>query len=272
MDEVILGKIEEHWLEWVSLPFAFLISVLAYLGVFFNVDDWTNRVWSTGEYVLLAVPFALLFLGYLAWCIIHQYNEKKKAAAQQEEELSDEEKATLQKKNKGRTIWIVSVACLVTVGMVICLVFALAADRTMKDGKYVVWSEKYHVSLSPEVTHSYYLVGDPVQAKGEELTDYTGRSVLELDFEKDGTFTVSYNGKLLGAVEGENGVGYHEPGTEKIKTLWELEEVEPGVYFIRNVQENTYLKWFEAKNNWTTHPNIVEENRGQYLIRLEPVK
>jgi len=115
-------------------------------------------------------------------------------------------------------------------------------------------------------------VGDPVQAKGEELTDYTGRSVLELDFEKDGTFTVSYNGKLLGDVEGENGVGYHEPGTEKIKTLWELEEVEPGVYFIRNVQENTYLKWFEAKNNWTTHPNIVEENRGQYLIRLEPVK
>lgn len=108
-------------------------------------------------------------------------------------------------------------------------------------------------------------MGDKVQAKGTQLTDYTSRCVVELDFEKDGTFAILIDGKKLGAEPGQNGVGYREQCTSD---TWMLEEVSEGVYYIKNIGNGTYLKWFEAKDNWTTHPNIVDDNREQYLMCL----
>ena len=267
MDEVIVEKIEENWLEWISLPFTFLIMALAYVGLVLNVDSWFGILLTVGGYLLLAVPFLLLFVGYLLWCILHQRKLKKTPAVQEEADPEEQKKA--EKAAKSKSVWVTTCAILTAVAMLIVFLLLLANDKSLKDGKYVIWAEKYHVSMSPEVTHEFYLVGDAVRAKGDELTDYTARSVLELDFEKDGTFTITHEGKLLGVVPKKNGIGYREECTS---TLWELEEVEPGVYYIRNVEENTYLKWFEAKTNWTTHPNIVDDNRSQYLMRLEFVK
>jgi hypothetical protein len=126
--------------------------------------------------------------------------------------------------------------------------------------KHITFNEPYEY---------FYLAGDKVQAKGSELTDYTGHSVVELDFNRDGTFYILIEGKKLGCVPGKNGVGYRDDCT---CTEWKLEEVEEGVYYIKNTANNTYLKWFDMQENWTTHPNIVDDNRSQYLLRLTPAE
>lgn len=271
MDELIFGKIEEHWLDWVSLPFAFVISVLSYFAIVLNLDEWLGIELMIEGYLMLAAPFLLLFLGYLTWCIIHQHHIKKNPPA--EEELPDEEKEKIQKKNKARNIWIVSGACALTLVLVAAIAVGLATDKTLHDGKYVIWVERYHMSLTPEVVNDYYLKGDEVLSEGTKLKHYTARSVVELDFEKDGTFTITHNGQKLGVVPNKKtGVGYGDKFTNCIWELVPVEEAEEGAYYIRNTQENTYLTWLVDKTDWTTHDYMSEKKIGQYIMRLKRVK
>jgi hypothetical protein len=258
----LVESIKKRWLKWDSLPFVFAILLIFYVTLASELNDLNGVLVSGMNYLLLALPFIAAFVIYFIWCVIHYISEKKKTG-----DASDSAEEVATSKTSKKTMLIIGSVLTVIAVVVAVLVFSRSSG--MKDGKYIIWSEEYHMALSPEVVNKYYLAGDKVQAKGDALTDYTARCVLELDFEKDGTFAIIIDGKKLGAEPGQNGVGYREQCTSD---TWVLEEAGDGVYYIKNVENNTYLKWFEAKKNWTTHPNIVDENKDQYSICLTPAK
>lgn len=254
------GKVSENWLKWISLPFAFLADVALYVFAATELNDLPNVVMGGREYLLLAIPFVLLLVIYTVCCFVHWRREKQAQA--QPEEATEQERP----KPKNSIWWIFGGCALALVILFFILVFSFQSG--FQDGRYVIWAEQYHVALSPEVHKSYYLEGDAVQAKGDELTDYPKRCVVELDFNNDGTFTITYGGQMLGVEPEKNGVGY---GGKCTSVLWELVEIGENIYYIRNVGDNTYLKWYEAQENWTSHPNIVEDNKEQYQLHLSRV-
>lgn len=259
-----LNKVSENWLKWISLPFAFLLDVSLYVFAASELNDLPNVVLGGREYLLLAIPFLLLLIAYVVCCCVH--NSKKKREESQQEENPQEQKPKASGRKKA--VWVILSGCFLAVTISV-LVLMFSAPGGFQDGNYVIWAQQYHVALSPQVHKSYYLEGDPIQAMGDKLTDYPQRCVLQLDFKGDGTFTISCNGELLGVAPGKNGVGY---GGQCSCIRWELVEAEENVYYIRNVSENTYLKWYDAQGNWTSHPNIVEDNKEQYLLHLDRVE
>ena len=262
MEELMKG-IKENWLKWGSVPYVFAMLLMFYMGIATEVNDLPGVNFRGSSYLLLALPFLAVFVGYTIWCAVNSRGGKKKEATQ---EVTGETEAP-QKKVKDPIVPIIGIFLAVVSRVVAVLTFS--SNSAPQDGKYVIWADEYHVSLTPVVVNKYYLAGDKVQAKGSELTDYTGHSVVELDFNRDGTFYILIEGKKLGCVPGKNGVGYRDDCT---CTEWKLEEVEEGVYYIKNTANNTYLKWFDMQENWTTHPNIVDDNRSQYLLRLTPAE
>lgn len=259
-----LNKISENWLKWTSLPFAFALDISFYVFTASELNDLPNVELRGREYLLLAIPFLLLLLGYVVGCCVHNAKHRKKMP-QQEAAPAEKSKATRSKK----ILWLVFSGCFLAVAILTFVLMFTPNSEGFRDGNYVIWADEYAVALSPEVHKSYYLEGDPVEAEDGQLTDYPKRCVVVLDFQEDGTFTIAHNEKLLGVTPGKNGVGYGGEGTS---ILWDLEELDDGVYYIHNVDEDTYLKWYEAQQNWTSHPNIVDENKQQYRLRLERVK
>ncbi|MBQ7969272.1 MAG: hypothetical protein IJ292_05565 [Clostridia bacterium] len=262
MDNLI-ENIKKNWLKWESLPFVFAIILMFYIGIASEVNDWTGINMGGKEYFLLSIPFLVLFLLYVVWCVIHITKEKKNATAVE----CTEEQAKSKKTKK--TIWLVSGVCAAVLAIALLILFLISGNNGAdRDGKYVIWADEYHIALTPEVHKSYYLSGCAVGVKGGKLTDYPKQCVFELDFKDDDTFTITCNGKFLGVTPDKNGVGYSASCTS---ITWELEEVEEGLYYIRNVDENTYLKWYDPMQNWTTHHEISDEYQSQYLLRLEKV-
>ena len=93
-------------------------------------------------------------------------------------------------------------------------------------------------------------------------------SILTLKFNEDDTFTIAYNGKLLGVVHGEKtGVNFLSEDSEY--TVWKLVDAENGAYYLQNVNEGTYLKWFNGPKNWTSGTDNTASK--EYLIQLERV-
>lgn len=261
MDSLIAG-IKNNWLKWESAPFVFAIITMFYVGIASEVNDWTGIDIGGKEYLLLSLPFVLLFLVYLVCCGVHTSRAKKAVAEGEGEGLQPSKK-----NNHKKTIWLITGICLAVLAVFV-LILLLISGSGHRDGKYVIWADEYHVALSPEVHNSYYLEGKEVNIRGDKLADYPKETVFELDFKDDETFTISANGKLLGVTPGKNGVGYSKEST---CVLWKLEEQDDGVYYVLNVDDNTYLKWYEHLQNWTTHPNIVDKNEDQYLMRLERI-
>lgn len=260
MDNLI-ESIKKNWLKWESVPFVFAIITMFYVSIASEVNDWTGIDIGGSEYLLIAIPFMALFLVYLICCMVHIKKEKTKAASNAVANGATENKSTK------RVIWLVTGICAAAIAVFV-LILLLISGSGHKDGKYLIWADKYHIAVSPEVHNSYYLEGKEVSVRGDKLADYSEDCVLELDFNEEETFTISINGKLLGVVPGKNGVGYSSANTA---VLWQLEEQKDGTYYIRNVDENTYLKWFDNQNNWTSHPNITTKNEEQYIMRLERV-
>ncbi len=252
----IFDKINDNWREWKSVPYAFLALTGLYVWISLKAD-----VMQTPERLLfLALVFLGIFLAYTFVCAIHVHCEKAKEA----EESADAAKAV---KNPAKIRLFVAGIC-VSVMIVIISSYLLIASIADKDGKYVIWADDYRIAMTHNVHKSYYLSGESVIVRSEKLEDYSRDSVFELDFKGNDTFTIAYGDKLLGVTPGQNGVGYSKACTS---TLWKLEEVEDGVYYILNVDEDTYLKWYDHLQNWTTHRSITEDNRSQYLICIEKV-
>ena len=166
---------------------------------------------------------------------------------------------------KGKLLAVV--AALAVIAGVATAVLLLTGGH--KDGKYVVWNPAYSMALADEEVHGYYLAGEEVQSKGDELTGYTRKCVWTLDFNRDNTFTMGRDGVLLGVKPGYNGIGL---GGDYTATVWELSEADDGLYHICNVETGYYLEWYAAKNNWNIHNDITETNREQFLLRLEAAK
>lgn len=261
MDSLI-ENIRKYWLKWESLPFVFAIILMFYIGIASEVNDWTGIDMGPREYLLLALPFIILFLLYVAWCAIHIAKEKKNASAEGSEELTKNGKTK-------KTLWLVTGVCLAVLAIALLILLLISGKNGgTRDGKYVIWADEYNIAMTPEVHKSYYLLGSAVGVKEGKLTDYPKQCVFEIDFKDDDTFTIIYNDKFLGITPGKNGVGYAASCTS---ITWELEEVEEGLYYIRNVEEDSYLKWYDPMQNWTTHPDIPEEYLEQYLLRIEKV-
>ena len=253
----IFDKIKDNWREWQSIPYAFFSLAGLYAWLAFKVDV----LQTPATLIFLALIFLGAFLIYTFLCAIHENDEKTKSA--------DESQTTEGKNRKPVKPNIFVVGICISVLLIIISSCMLFFNVTDKDGKYVIWADKYNIALTHNVHKSYYLSGDPVVVHSGKLEDYSRDSVFELDFRNNGTFTISYGNKLLGVTPGKNGVGYSKACTS---ILWKLEKVEDGVYYIVNVDEDVYLKWYDHLQNWTTHPNIMEKNKGQYLLCLEKVK
>lgn len=255
MDNLI-DRIKDNWLEWKSLPYAFVILVMAFLAF----AGLPNLLSDAIGYLYLGLIFAGIFIIYVLFCAIHVSRMKKAGAAASNEAFE------MGHKNKLSAWMAVVIGCVVLAVTIFLIVFA--ANKDDRDGKYVIWADNYHIALTPEVHKDYYLLGTRISVLGEKLNDYPKQCVFELDFEKDDTFTIKYNDKLLGVQPGQNGIGYADFCTS---TSWKLKEVQDSVYYIINSDENVYLKWYDDMQNWTTHPDIIEGYEDQYLLCLEKV-
>ncbi|MBR5314604.1 MAG: hypothetical protein IKU45_04220, partial [Clostridia bacterium] len=201
MDNLI-DNIKKNWLKWESLPFVFAIVLMFYIGIASEVNDWTGIVMGAKEYLLLGIPFLVLFLVYFVCCIVHMAKEKKKAVVECTE-------AEMKKHKTGKTILLVTGVCLAALAVALLILVLISGTSSDKrDGKYVIWADEYHIALTPEVYKNYYLSGMAVGVKGDKLSDYSKQCVFEIDFKDDDTFTITYNDKFLGVTPGKNGVGY----------------------------------------------------------------
>ena len=238
----VFDKIRDNWREWKSVPYAFLSLAAIYIWIALRAD----KIQNIEDLLLLALVFVGILLVYVFVCALHTSKTNTKHS---------------------KTPLFVTGIC-ISVVIVIISSYLLVADITNKDGRYVIWADEYHIAMTNNVHKSYYLTGEQVTVRGQKLEDYSRDCVFELDFNKDGTFTISHGDKVFGVTPGHNGVGYSDSCTS---TLWKLEQAEDNVYYIVNVDEGTYLKWFADLNNWTTHPNITEDNKDQYLLCIEKV-
>ena len=257
----IFDKINANWREWKSIPYAFSGLTALYLTLAFKF----NALKNSESFLFLALLFLGILLTYTFVCALHVNFEKEKSASVASEEEKEE---TNKPVKSGKTRLYIAGIC-VSLLIVIISSYLLIMSATDKDGKYVIWADEYHVALTHNVHKSYYLSGDEVVVRGEKLEDYPRDSIFYLDFKSGDTFTIAYGDKLLGVTPGQNGVGYSDACTS---VLWKLEEVEEGLYYIVNVDEETYLKWYDNLGNWTTHKIITEENNDQYLLCMEKVK
>lgn len=137
------------------------------------------------------------------------------------------------------------------------------------DGSYVIWNPAYSIALSSDGVNKYYLAGEAVLCKGDNLTSYSQKCVWELDFDSGSTFTITHNGELLGMEPGYNGIGL---GGDYTAALWELVDAGDGYYYIRNTETGYFLEWYDSKSNWSTYDNISADNRDLFLLRLDAAK
>ncbi len=252
----IFDKINDNWREWKSIPYVFLTLTGLYIWIAFKLDIMQRPA----RLLFLSLIFLGIFLAYTFVCAIHVNHETPKEEGESEEANNGSE-------NISKIRLFIAGIC-ISVIIVVISSYLLILGIADKDGKYVIWADEYNIALTHNVHKSYYLSGDTVLVRSKKLEDYSRNSVFELDFKGNNTFTIAYGDKLLGVTPGKNGVGYSEACTS---TLWKLEKAEEGVYYILNVDENTYLKWYDHLQNWTTHPSITENNRNQYLLCIEKV-
>lgn len=140
--------------------------------------------------------------------------------------------------------------------------------RSPSDGSYVIWNPAYSVALSRDTVNDYYRAGETVLCKGENLTSFSQKSVWNLDFSSDGSFTMTHNGEALGIQPGYNGLGF---AGEYTADTWELVDAGDGYYYIRNSQTGKFLEWYASKNNWSAYDTISDSNREYFLLRLDYV-
>ncbi len=246
-------KIKDDWLEWKSIP-SFAICLVAIYVLIVGVPGILS-----GVIVCLYLAFVFLsLLGiYILACAIHVNREKATLAVEETGNVKASSKETLYK--IGISLFLV---------LVVVFSVLLATNITNKDGKYVIWADGYRVAMTHKVHKDYYLSGADISVHENKLENYPRNCIFYLDFKNDGTFTIAHNDKLLGVTPGKNGVGFSSSCTS---VLWTLEEAGEDVYYILNVEEETYLKWFDNLNNWTTNHQITDENREEYVLCLEKV-
>ena len=93
-----LERISEHWLKWTSLPFVFGLDLTLYVFTASELNDLPNISIGWKEYLLLAIPFILLFGGYLVWCCVHNLKNKGKEQDNPTAEKTDDSKKSGSKK------------------------------------------------------------------------------------------------------------------------------------------------------------------------------
>ena len=243
-------KLSDHWLEYKSIPFAsmFMILLGGALVSFFETKE--------AKLYIVCLLICLLAI-YSLFCVLSDIKEKRKASA---------ESGVAAGHGKKRAAIIACIALVFLIMVSGTVMFA--SGLVSKDGNYVIWVDEYQIAVSPGIHKNFYLSGLPVEVHGGKLDEYPRQCVFELDFKSDDTFTISYGGKLIGVVPGKNGVGFSDSNTA---VLWKLEEAGNGVYYILNVDGNTYLQWLDSMNNWTTHGGIIEEYRSQFMHCLERI-
>ena len=204
---------------------------------------------------------------------IHEYKEiiEKNAKASGASVCSVAETASRTTDEKvrrsKRTGWIVGAVTTAVIVVAVAL-FLMLSGSDSRDGSYVIWNPDSSVAMSKQIVKEYYLAGHDVTWDENRVAGYNSTCVWQLDFNDDGTFTISFGGKLLGMQAGYNGLGFDGVFTEN---RWELVQADGGLYYIRNTQTGYYLEWFAQKNNWATHPDIDSENYTLFCMQLDKV-
>lgn len=269
-----LDQINKLWLKWTSLPFVFGLDLTLYVFTASELNDLPNISIGWKEYLLLSIPFFLLFVGYFVWCCVHNLKGKKadtKAvsddAADPDAEAPAVEKA---KSTPAKTIWLIASGCFVALAILAAILVFTVGNKQ----QYVIWTDQYNKALTTQVHKEFYLEGQDVKSEGGKLTGYDEDCIVTIKYVDEENFTITCGGKLLGVTPDKNGVGYAAPDSSSEQnscTRWTLIEVtgQEGVYYLYNVDGKTYLKWFNGPKNWTTAPD--HGNSKEFLIRMEKV-
>lgn len=125
------------------------------------------------------------------------------------------------------------------------------AEEPIAEGDTVViYAPSNGMALSATVKNRYYPIGVEVKVVEDVLTGY-GETEIWTVGSSDGAWTFTSNsGEKLG-MSSSTSYSTTYPGAGANET-WALESAGEGLYYIRNVNRNTYLWWDEGNTDWTT--------------------
>ena len=252
----IVEFVVKFWLQWISVFFV----ALGLFGLYLVVGGAEALSLDFSGRICLALILTGVMILYLIFCALHEKFEKDMKSKGLDRKTEQDHKKKLSVR------LLVSVSIYIAVSLAVFFVMPFITGG--KDGEYVIWADEYSIALTSEVHNSYYLSGEEIGVRGDELYDYPSKCVVNLDFMDDGTFTITCDGKTLGMAPGHNGIGYSETNTG---TLWKAIDLGDGTCRIVNVNEGAYLKWYAAENNWTTHEKIIEKYADQYVLCMQKV-
>lgn len=177
------------------------------------------------------------------------------------------ERPVIKKKSSKKKLLIIAAACLLAVILVIAGFAVFGGSKKIKG--YVIWAPAYNIALTGDTVNSHYLAGETIGVSDSLPSSYSEKCVWQVTFNDDGTFTVSRDGMTLGVEPGYNGIGL---GGDYTSDLWKIVDAEGDVCYIQNVDSGDCLEWYADKENWATHGNITDENRGMFRLRMDPVR
>ena len=141
----------------------------------------------------------------------------------------------------------------------------------LTDGaQVVIFNPAYGKALS-SVYSGYYNSGVDVTLKDEKLDGYNNTEIWTVGVNEDKSFTFSTeDGKKLSM-----GASYMSTPLDDVNTAWEISAAATeGCFYIKNVNRNNYIKWYNDKGNWSAYGSIGDNEalfaQQFYLIVEEP--
>ena len=141
----------------------------------------------------------------------------------------------------------------------------------LTDGAQVVIFNPANGKALSSVYTGYYNSGVDVALKEEKLSGYNNTEIWTVGVNEDKSFTFSTeDGKKLSM-----GESYLSMPLDDVNTAWEVSAAETeGCFYIKNVNRNNYIEWYNDKGNWSSYGTIGNNEalfaQQFYLIVEEP--
>ena len=141
----------------------------------------------------------------------------------------------------------------------------------LTDGAQVVIFNPANGKALSSVYTGYYNSGVDVTLKDEKLNGYNNTEIWTVGVNEDKSFTFSTeDGKKLSMDESHSSMPLDD-----VNTAWEVSAAATeGCFYIKNVNRNNYIEWYNDKGNWSSYGKIGNNEalfaQQFYLIVEEP--
>ena len=138
-------------------------------------------------------------------------------------------------------------------------------ETPILDGdKVVIYAPAYNKALSCTYTGFYNNGKDVTVAADGTVTGFNpAEDVWTVSVNSDKTYSFSYNGKKLAMGDKFSSMPLGEKNDK-----WVLEEAADGCYYVKNTVRNSYIEWYEGKNNWSSFGTIDAGKEGQFALKF----